>query len=164
MHECSSGVILDWVMPSERSVGNALWPLSANFTKWSNTLEQFVGKLPTNFLSVFDHVVGMALKGLTTKIFIDFNDSTSGHSSYIECTYDDDMTSRSSHRSCTIKKVFLKILQNSQENSSVRVSILIKLEASGRAPLFTEYVRANMSGHLGHHINFSHTFKLRLLS
>ena len=39
-------------------------PLSANFTKWSNTLKQFVGKLPTNCLSVYDHFVGLALKGL----------------------------------------------------------------------------------------------------
>ena len=38
-------------------------PLSANFTKWSNTLKQFVSKLPTNYLSVFDHFVGLALKG-----------------------------------------------------------------------------------------------------
>ena len=38
--------------------------LSANFTKWSITLKQFVGKLPTNCLSVFDHFVGLALKGL----------------------------------------------------------------------------------------------------
>ena len=40
-------------------------PLSANFTKWSNTLKQFVSKLPTNFLSVFDHFVGLVLKGLS---------------------------------------------------------------------------------------------------
>ena len=39
-------------------------PLSANPTKWSKTLKQFVGKLPTNCLSVFDHFVGLALKGL----------------------------------------------------------------------------------------------------
>ena len=39
-------------------------PLSANLTKWPNTLKQFVGKLPTNCLSVFDHFVGLALKGL----------------------------------------------------------------------------------------------------
>ena len=38
--------------------------LSDNFTKWSNTLKQFVGKLPTNFLGVFDYLVGLALKGL----------------------------------------------------------------------------------------------------
>ena len=41
--------------------------LSANSTKWSNTLKQFVGILPTNFLSVFDHFVGLALKGLRVK-------------------------------------------------------------------------------------------------
>ena len=39
-------------------------PLSTNPTKWSNTLKQFVGKLPTNCLSVFDHFVILALKGL----------------------------------------------------------------------------------------------------
>ena len=40
-------------------------PLNANPKKWSNTLKQFVGKLPTNCLSVFDHFVGLALKGLS---------------------------------------------------------------------------------------------------
>ena len=44
-------------------------PLSAKFTKWSNTLKQLVGKLPTNCLSVFDHFVGLALKGLSYKDF-----------------------------------------------------------------------------------------------
>ena len=39
-------------------------PLSTNPTKWSNTLKQFVGKLPTNCLSVFDHFVKLALKEL----------------------------------------------------------------------------------------------------
>ena len=38
--------------------------LSASPTKWSNTLKQFVGNLPTNCLSVFDHFVKLALKGL----------------------------------------------------------------------------------------------------
>ena len=38
-------------------------PLSANPTKWSNTLKQFVGNFPTNYLSVFDHFVKLALKG-----------------------------------------------------------------------------------------------------
>ena len=42
-------------------------PLSASPTKWPNTLKQFVGKLPTNFLSVFGHFVNLALKGLTKK-------------------------------------------------------------------------------------------------
>ena len=39
-------------------------PLSANPTKWSNTLKQFVGKLRTKCLSAFDHFVKLALKGL----------------------------------------------------------------------------------------------------
>ena len=39
-------------------------PLSANPTKCSNTVKQFVGKLPTNSLSVFDHFVELALKEL----------------------------------------------------------------------------------------------------
>ena len=44
--------------------GDILKPLSAKPTKWSNTLKQFVGNLPTNCLSVFDHFVILALKGL----------------------------------------------------------------------------------------------------
>ena len=39
-------------------------PLSANPTIWSNTLKQIRRQQPTNFLSVFDHFVGSALKGL----------------------------------------------------------------------------------------------------
>ena len=39
-------------------------PLSATPTKWSNTLKQFVGKLPANCLSVFDHFVDIGAKGL----------------------------------------------------------------------------------------------------
>ena len=44
-------------------------PLSAKFIKWSNTLKQFVGKLPTNCLSVFDHFMNLALKGLMRLAF-----------------------------------------------------------------------------------------------
>ena len=39
-------------------------PLSTNPIKRSNTLKQFVGKLPTNCLNVFGHFVNLALKGL----------------------------------------------------------------------------------------------------
>ena len=49
-------------------------PLSANPTIWSNTLNQFVGNLPTNCLSVFDDFVRLALKWLKLlqrRIFID---------------------------------------------------------------------------------------------
>ena len=41
-------------------------PFSAKFTKWLNTLKQFVGNLPTNYLSVSGHFVGLALKGLSS--------------------------------------------------------------------------------------------------
>ena len=43
--------------------------MSANPTKWPNTLKQFAGKLPTNCLSVFGHFVNLALKGLTVCLF-----------------------------------------------------------------------------------------------
>ena len=46
------------------NVFNLMNFLSASITKWSNTLKQFMGKLPTNCLSVFGHFVGLALKGL----------------------------------------------------------------------------------------------------
>ena len=34
-------------------------------------------------------------------------------------------------QTCSVKKVFLEISENSQENTCARVSILIKLQASG---------------------------------
>ena len=39
-------------------------PLSTNPTKLSSTFKQYVSNLLTNCLSVFDHFVGFALKGL----------------------------------------------------------------------------------------------------
>ena len=42
-------------------------PLNANPEKWSNTLKQIVGNLPTICLSVFDHFMNLALKGLMIK-------------------------------------------------------------------------------------------------
>ena len=43
-------------------------PLNSNPTKWSNILKQFVGNLPMNFLSMFDHFMKLALKGLMKKL------------------------------------------------------------------------------------------------
>ena len=37
-------------------------PLSANHKKWSNTVKQFVGNLPTNCLSMLDRFVELELK------------------------------------------------------------------------------------------------------
>ena len=45
-------------------MSNSFNPLSANPTKWSITLKQFIGILATNCLSVLDHFVGLALKRL----------------------------------------------------------------------------------------------------
>ena len=45
-------------------------PLSANLTKWPNTLKQFVGNLPTNCLSVFGHFVNLALKRLNSNMVL----------------------------------------------------------------------------------------------
>ena len=52
------------VILSETLIKLTVKPLSANFTEWSNTLEQLVNKLRTNCLRVLDHFVGLALKEL----------------------------------------------------------------------------------------------------
>ena len=49
----------------EDSNQTAFNPLNSNPEKWSNTLKQIVGNLPTICLSVFDHFMNLALKGLT---------------------------------------------------------------------------------------------------
>ena len=52
-------------LPLSKSSLVSLNPLTAKISKWSNTLKQFVSNLSMNCLSVFDHFVGLALKGLT---------------------------------------------------------------------------------------------------
>ena len=52
--ECTASILFSSYHPN-------INPLSANSTKWSNTLKRFVGKLSTNCLSVFDHFMGLAL-------------------------------------------------------------------------------------------------------
>ena len=42
--------------------------LSPSPTKWSNALKQFVSKLLKNCLSVFDHFLGLALKGFALSL------------------------------------------------------------------------------------------------
>ena len=48
-------------------------PLITNSTKWSNTLKQFVGNLPTNCLSVFDHFVKLAFKRLNMFLLLNLS-------------------------------------------------------------------------------------------
>ena len=57
--------ILFIIDPGTCEVVQALNPLNTNPEKWSNTLKQIVGNLPTICLSVFDHFMNLALKGLT---------------------------------------------------------------------------------------------------
>ena len=57
-------------LPSSRIFFGIFNTLNVNFTKWSNTVKQFVGNLPKNYLSVFDHFVEFVLKGL--RIFLVF--------------------------------------------------------------------------------------------
>ena len=70
-------LILDRIFPNldPLKCGRKTLPLnslSANPTKWSNTLKQFVGNLPTNHLKVFVCFVGLALKGLPNSLMIHF--------------------------------------------------------------------------------------------
>ena len=63
---------------SLKVINKHIYPLSANPTKWSNTLKQFVGKLLTNCLSMFDYFVGLALKGLKAPTFVMLSNSIHG--------------------------------------------------------------------------------------
>ena len=67
-------------------------PLSGNPTKCSNTLKQFVGnsirrQQPANCLSVFDHFVGLVLKGLSLHICIGKLRWAEGYLIYFICEW-----------------------------------------------------------------------------
>ena len=47
-------------------------PVNANPTKQWNTLRQFVGNFPTNFLSVFEHFFRLGLIGLMKQLNVNF--------------------------------------------------------------------------------------------
>ena len=57
---------------------NEVNPLSANPTKWSNTLKQFIGNLPKICLSMFDYFVILALKGLRFCLFSNYKETVTG--------------------------------------------------------------------------------------
>ena len=60
-------IVLTSTNPDKSYLGTAegdFNPLSANFTKWPNTLKQLSAILPTNCLGLIGHFVGLALKGL----------------------------------------------------------------------------------------------------
>ena len=59
---------------SDNLLFNTIKLLSVNPTKWLNRLKQFVSKLPTSCLNVFDHhFVGSALKGLRPMFRLQIN-------------------------------------------------------------------------------------------
>ena len=89
-------------------------PLSANPTKRSNTLKQFVGKLPANYLSVFDHFVILAFKGLIKKPNKD-NSFTSNWRPISLLNLDLKMISKS--LSTRVKKVISNLIDARQKRS-----------------------------------------------
>ena len=59
-------------------------PLNANPTKWSNTLKQFVGNLPTNCLNVLDHFWGVGAQRVNVLryLILQFNQHIDGQNYY----------------------------------------------------------------------------------
>ena len=90
--------------------------------KHTQTIRRF---LPTNCLSVFDHYVGLALKGLNSLI------NMTSISMLKKWNYGSWIWGRSSRPEVFFKKkVFSEISQNSQENTCPGVSFIITLQAS----------------------------------
>ena len=104
-HTCSKSTI--------ENTSKYVNPLSAKPTKWSNT-QTICRQQPTNCLSVFDHLEGLALKGLTLKTFrhlfvFDFEDEWSACSLKIQYiffkhTFNVTATIRAVPAKCTISK------------------------------------------------------------
>ena len=67
MRICFHTIAVDGETSSNIGAISDMNSLSANPTKWLNTLKQFVGNLPINCLSVFDHFVKLVLNKLRDK-------------------------------------------------------------------------------------------------
>ena len=69
--KCNHYVLINCIRYCIRGelIQNYFNSLSTNLQKWSNTQKQFIGNLPTNCLSVFDHSGKLALKRLTFSTF-----------------------------------------------------------------------------------------------
>ena len=81
-------------------------PLRANLTKWSNTLKQFIGNLPTNCLSVFDHFAGF--KGL--------NSLASVFSSYFTFTINGDIANNYNYLFVLLFSVLFAMFSNTPQH------------------------------------------------
>ena len=73
MRICFNTIAVDGETSSNIGAISDMNSLSANPTRWLNTLKQFVGNLPINCLSVFDHFVGLALKRLRNVVYVHNN-------------------------------------------------------------------------------------------
>ena len=99
-------------------------PLNANPEKWSNTLKQIVGNLPTICLNVFDHFMNLALKGLNS--FVEF---------FVVCCL------FSCHFSFTVTVKFtslfclLRFIQNNKQNSLSQPSDIFKPKSCSQLAL-----------------------------
>ena len=83
--------------------------------KWSNTLKQIVGILATNCLSVFDHSVRLALKGLILINELEVTLLQSHILSIIGTIYTSFLKKEEAVvRRCSVNMVLLKISQNAQ--------------------------------------------------
>ena len=67
------------VWNSSYSVNKSIKPLNANLPKWLNMFKQPVGNLPKTCLSVFDHFMGLALKGLNNTLLGVFEKQVDSH-------------------------------------------------------------------------------------
>ena len=101
--------------------------------------------LPTNCLSVLDHFVGLALKWLTSRTALGSRVNLPlWKTSYVTLQWFLLKFPEAVTRGCSVKKVFLEISQNSQENTCARVSFFMKhlwwllQDFDETSPLFTK--------------------------
>ena len=109
-------------------------PLSTNPTEWSNTLKQFVESLLINCLSVFDHFVKLALKGL--KISQCEQDERVNSFSH---EFGENLISRTT-RTLQIQIIW-KIFQETQE---VRITLQVKVEGFMNLGLLSQFQKKYM--------------------
>ena len=114
-------------------------PLSTNPTEWSNTLKQFVESLLINCLSVFDHFVKLALKGLKiSQCEQDERVNSFSHEFGENLIY----TCAVSRTSRTLEiQIISKTCQKTQE---VRITLQVKVEGFMNLGLLSQFQKKYM--------------------
>ena len=118
------------------------WPCSFSSFRFSARLNRSLMSLLGRVAQarrLLDRVAGLdrqedffSLDYLNCRLYVEFYVFISYIEFYIFALYIWEIPFfRSSHRRCSVRKVFLEILQISQENACARISILIKLQALG---------------------------------